>query len=325
MKKKQSKKGVVCVSVGLVLTMVFVSAVLFAAPTNFPIKGTLMLPGDSSDTPVEGARISAWKFYADPPEAPPSEKKAVETNSETNGSFTLEVPVDEALQGGALNPFNKVQLRIEGTELTEKFVTVYSPFLELLNLTTPVPGVGDLKNLELSPLPLDFAKLQLENIDNLGEKYLVDQSKGIVLGIIEVADGEELVGLPGVQIGLKEFPSGNAIDGATILYMDANENWNPALKSTTMYGVFIIYNIELIEYSGLKLRDLSLATSKMDGYDLGFYAQMRVYPYDTQDGKYNMTVANYAAFKLSTPEEDGGDDGGGGSVVCFIATAALGS
>ena len=313
MKKKLSKKGVMCVSVGLVLTMVFVSAVLFAAPTNFPIKGTLIL----LDEPVEGAEISAWVTLNDPL----SESMVADTTSDAEGRFTLDVPVDEVL--GASDPQNIVQLRIEG----EGYVSVYSPFLELLNLTTPGPGVGDLKNLELSPLPLDVAEAQLADIDAIEGINDVDKSKGIVLGIIEVADEEELVGLPGVKIGLREFPSGNAIDEAMILYMNANGNWDPALKSTTMYGVFIIYNISLVEIFDFKSREISLTTSEMDGYLLGLYTHTRVYAYDTssQNGKHNVTVANYAAVKLLSPEGDSGGDDGGGGRGCFIATAALGS
>jgi len=197
-------------------------------------------------------------------------------------------------------------------------VTICSPFLEVLNLTQPGPPVGDLANLELSPLLFSFVQEQLNAISAIENEDDVDFSKGILVGGVEYSEGDELLSLGGVHFTLL----GNNIEGARTMYMDTDRTWNRKLDRTTTAGTFVIYNIPLYREGW---NDVGLSYEGADGFLLGVYPWIRVYAFYSENG-YTITDAHYEAVKLATPENDDGpglDDGGGGSGGggCFIATA----
>ncbi|HQP30655.1 MAG TPA: hypothetical protein PLB81_04955 [Deltaproteobacteria bacterium] len=300
-----------------VMTIVCSTLTAHAAQSTYRVAGKVMLSGQTDDSPVEGARVSAVKFSSDLP----SEVVADTTTTAVDGSFALDIPVDSGL--GAFDLFNKAQIRVEGSESTDAdygvFVTSCSPVMELLNFTQPGPPLGDIEELEIAPILRTYADEQFAAISAIENEDDVDPTKGILLVSVEYADGDEIEGISGVHFKI------NGTDTATarFMYMDADRTWNRQLDRTTSAGIVMIYNIPLDAVQGWQ--DIGLEydlVNAANDYILGVYPWVRVYSYQATG---RISVASYQAEKRVYAENDdpGPDDGGGGGGGCFIAIAGI--
>ncbi|MDA8142305.1 MAG: hypothetical protein M0036_26965 [Desulfobacteraceae bacterium] len=315
MRQNMRVKRLVSLVLWFVLSSIMAVATAHAAPSNIQISGRIMLPGDSEDTPVEGAQVSAVKF--DPNTQKESTAASITTSSDGLFALSIQVDTDE----GAGDPSNIIQIRVAGTDATTQaygaFVTSCSPFLEVLNLKTPGPPVGDLASLELSPILKSEADAQLAAISAIANEDGVDFTKGILVGSVEYNNNGNMISVAGVHFTI----SGDNIDGSRTMYMDVNHTWNRQLDRTTSGGPFIIYNIPL-NANGWK--DVGLQydlANEANDYLLGVYPWVRVYAYNSGPGY--ITDAHFEAAKIVTPAQDNpaeDDAGGGGGGGCFIAS-----
>lgn len=306
MNQKNTKLYVYCLIVGCILVTGIAALSASAAESVFQISGKVIVEGDEGDTALAGASVYAIKYSSDEL----SEITAASDTSAADGSYSLDVPVDSDL--GAGDESNKVQLRLMGPDTTE-YVTVCSPFLQLLSFPT-----GYFTNHDIIAQTVDMAEAVLAEISAIGDDYAIDKSKGILIGIVEYEDGDDINGLAGVQFTLTSYPDGGVIDGIQMVYQAADGSWNSQTNSTTTMGNVVVYNIPLLE---IGWRDVTLKPTQVDEYHVGYYYWTRVYAYENGD-EHRLTFAENLAEKITTPEEESSDDGGGGGGGgCFIAAA----
>jgi len=212
-----------------------------------------------------------------------------ETTSDNNGAFLIDV---------------------EGDELPDVyFLTTKADFVD--TYTQGYHFVADEDELELPLLPLEETEKVIDSVEGVRP---VDESEGIIAGVVEVLYDGDYTPLAGVRVKATDGLGNDIL--CDELYLNEEQEWDPTLEQTSETGVFALYNIAMPEAPP---QNFVLTLVGADPKYFFVVTGGKVFPYKPDDASpESITVVYMIGWEPGAGEDIPIDDGGGGG-GCFVS------